>query len=150
MKGNDLDFSFSGHKTAVLRWTQQHDVSAEIEQRRALRDPALEELLAATPQPTLDLLASFQHTVIEELLRRTTAAAHAHWRPLGPRRRRRRRQCRVCAGAPARIQDLDFYFPDPALATDNAAMIAAAAFPKYARREFAGFDLKAQAGLMLA
>ena len=28
--------------------------------------------------------------------------------------------------------------------------LAAAAFPKYARREFAGFDLKAQASLVLA
>ncbi len=29
-------------------------------------------------------------------------------------------------------------------------MIAAAAFPKFQRQEFAGMDLKAQAGLMLA
>jgi hypothetical protein len=29
-------------------------------------------------------------------------------------------------------------------------MIAAAAFPKFQRREFAGFDLKAQATLVLA
>lgn len=153
MKGNDLDFSFSGHKTAVLRWTQQQNVQAEIELRRALQHPTLEELLAATPQPTLDLLASFQHTVIEELLRRTTAAAlHIGARSaliaggvagnLGLRRR--------AAESAAQSNALDFYFPDPALATDNAAMIAAAAFSKYARREFAGFDLKAQAGLMLA
>jgi N6-L-threonylcarbamoyladenine synthase len=149
MKGNDLDFSFSGHKTAVLRWTQQHDVQAEIERRRALRNPAIEELLAATPRPTLDLLASFQHTVIEELLRRTTAAA-SH---IGAR------AALVAGGVAgnaglrqraAQSKDLDFYFPDPALATDNAAMIAAAAFPKFARCDFASFDLKAQAGLLLA
>lgn len=149
MKGNDLDFSFSGHKTAVLRWTQQHNIQAEIELRRTLQNPTFEELLAATPQPTLDLLASFQNTVIEELLRRTTAAAlHIGAGAalvaggvagnLGLRRRA------------AESRDLEFYFPDPALATDNAAMIAAAAFPKYVRQEFAGFDLKAQAGLMLA
>jgi tRNA A37 threonylcarbamoyltransferase TsaD len=36
------------------------------------------------------------------------------------------------------------------LATDNAAMIAAAAFPKFERHEFAGLDLKAQASLVLA
>ncbi len=29
-------------------------------------------------------------------------------------------------------------------------MIAAAAFPKFQRRDFAGFDLKAQASLLLA
>jgi N6-L-threonylcarbamoyladenine synthase len=42
------------------------------------------------------------------------------------------------------------YFPTPGLSTDNAAMIAAAAFPKLVRREFAGFDIAAQAGLTLA
>jgi tRNA N6-adenosine threonylcarbamoyltransferase len=149
MKGNDLDFSFSGHKTAVLRWTQQHDIQAEIDRRRNLVSPSLEELRAATPQATLDLLASFQHTVIEELLRRATAAAQQ----VGA-------QSVLVAGGvagntglrhrAAESHDLDFYFPDRALTTDNAAMIAAAAFPKYARGEFAGFDLKAQAGLMLA
>ena len=41
-------------------------------------------------------------------------------------------------------------FPSPALSTDNAAMIAAAAFPKYKRGEFADFTLAAQANLRLA
>jgi N6-L-threonylcarbamoyladenine synthase len=45
---------------------------------------------------------------------------------------------------------LPVYFPKPGLATDNAAMIAAAAFPLYERGEFAGLDLKAQANLALA
>ena len=30
MKGNALDFSFSGLKTAVLRWVQAHDIAAEM------------------------------------------------------------------------------------------------------------------------
>jgi N6-L-threonylcarbamoyladenine synthase len=33
------------------------------------------------------------------------------------------------------------YFPRPALTTDNAAMIAAAAFPRFAKREFAAMTL---------
>ena len=41
-------------------------------------------------------------------------------------------------------------FPVGRLSTDNAAMIAAAAFPKYQRGEFAGFDLAARANLVLA
>jgi N6-L-threonylcarbamoyladenine synthase len=45
---------------------------------------------------------------------------------------------------------LAFHFSRRALSTDNAAMIAAAAFPKLERHEFAGFDLKAQAALALA
>jgi N6-L-threonylcarbamoyladenine synthase len=42
------------------------------------------------------------------------------------------------------------HFPSPSLSTDNAAMIAAAAFPKLARREFAGLEIAAQANLTLA
>jgi N6-L-threonylcarbamoyladenine synthase len=42
------------------------------------------------------------------------------------------------------------YFPSPGLSTDNAAMIAAAAFPKLERRDFAGLDIAAQANLALA
>ena len=56
------------------------------------------------------------------------------------------------AGCAQRRQTTGFayYFPTPRLSTDNAAMIAAAAYPKFLRRDFAGFDLKAQASLMLA
>jgi len=43
-----------------------------------------------------------------------------------------------------------FLFPSYALSTDNAVMIAAAAFPKFERSEFAGFDLRARANLTLA
>lgn len=149
MKGNELDFSFSGLKTAVLRWTEQHDVSDEIARRKQLEDPTLEDWLRATPQATLDLLASFQYTVIEELLRRAISAAEQI-----------EAESVIVAGGVAcnaglrkqaeKETGLRFYFPSSALATDNAAMIAAAAFPKFQRQEFAGFDLKAQASLMLA
>ncbi len=149
MKGNELDFSFSGLKTAVLRWTEQRDLAREIETRRKLNRPALEEWLAATPKPTLDLLASFQHTVIEELLRRAIASAEQ----IGA-------ESVIVGGGVAcnsglraramRESGLQFYFPSTKLATDNAAMIAAAAFPKFHRREFAGLDLRAEASLVLA
>ena len=146
MKGNELDFSFSGLKTAVLRWTEQHDMAEEIARRKQLRNPP--DWLAVTPQATLDLLASFQYTVIEELLRRASAAAEQ----IGA-------ESVIVAGGVAcnaglrkqaeQQTGLRFYFPSAGLATDNAAMIAAAAFPKFRRQEFAGFDLKAQAGLSL-
>ncbi|MBV9404486.1 MAG: tRNA (adenosine(37)-N6)-threonylcarbamoyltransferase complex transferase subunit TsaD, partial [Acidobacteriaceae bacterium] len=74
MKGNELDFSFSGLKTAVLRWTQQHDLSEEIARRKQLSGASFEDWLAATPERTRDLLASFQQTVVEELLSRTMRA----------------------------------------------------------------------------
>ncbi len=75
MKGNTLDFSFSGLKTAVLRWTQEHDLAGEIALRQQNRDRTLEGWLKSTSQETLDLLASFQAMVIHELLRRSFAAA---------------------------------------------------------------------------
>lgn len=149
MKGNSLDFSFSGLKTAVLRWTEHNDIAEEISRRKQLRNPSFEDWLAATSPRTLDLLASFQRTVVEELLRRVNTAAEE----IGA-------ESVIVAGGVAcnaglRAQALQqngapFYFPAPALSTDNAAMIAAAAFPKLERKEFATFDLKAQASLMLA
>ncbi|MBV8809198.1 MAG: tRNA (adenosine(37)-N6)-threonylcarbamoyltransferase complex transferase subunit TsaD [Acidobacteriaceae bacterium] len=149
MKGNELDFSFSGLKTAVLRWTEKNDIADEVARRKQLQNPRFEDWLAATPQRTLDLLASFQATVIQELLRRTVVSAEQ----LGV-------ESVIVAGGvasnrglrdqAASEKSLSFYFPSPGLATDNAAMIAAAAFPKFHRREFAGFELKAQASLVLA
>ena len=151
MKGNTLDFSFSGLKTAVLRWTESRDMAAEIEARRALAGshPTDNQWLAVTPKATLDLLASFQATVIEELLRRATRSAEE----IGA-------QSVIIAGgvacnsglrvaAAAARFGIPVRFPSPGLSTDNAAMIAAAAFPKYKRGEFADFALAARANLAL-
>jgi N6-L-threonylcarbamoyladenine synthase len=149
MKGNELDFSFSGLKTAVLRWTEERNLRDEIARRKQMRSPTTGDWLAATPQKTRDLLASFQYAVIRELLRRATAAAE-----------RVGAESILVAGGVAGNAGLrkaaemekgwSFYFPAAGLSTDNAAMIAAAAFPKLRRRDLAGFDLKAQSGLLLA
>lgn len=154
MKGNELDFSFSGLKTAVLRWVEERNMEAEIANRRALqlsgRRLTTGEWLQATPQATRDLLASFQHAVITELLKRAAASAErADARSLiisgGVACNTGLRAAAQSASVPFRV-----FFPTPGLSTDNAAMIAAAAFPKFARREFAGLDIAAQAGLTLA
>lgn len=150
MKGNALDFSFSGLKTAVLRWVEQRDMTAEIDARRRLVHPTLEELLGATPQATLDLLASFQKTVIDELLKRAAASAEEiDARSIivsgGVSCNRGLREAAVQAHLPCPT-----FFPTPGLSTDNAAMIAAAAIPKFSRNEFADFTLAAQANLRLA
>jgi N6-L-threonylcarbamoyladenine synthase len=154
MKGNALDFSFSGLKTAVLRWVEAQPMEQEIAARHAyLRDhpqPSTEEWLTLTPPRTLGLLASFQRAVITELLTRAAAAAES----FGAR-------ALIVAGgvacntglrAAAQSAHLPYpvYFPSPGLSTDNAAMIAAAAFPKLARGEFATLDIAAQANLALA
>lgn len=154
MKGNALDFSFSGLKTAVLRWVRERGLESEIQARRELlmshRRPTVEQWLAVTPQRTLDLLASFQHTVIQELLRRAAASAEQ----IGARsilvgggvacnQGLRKAAAQMRLGVPV-------LFATPALSTDNAAMIAAAAFPKLVRKEFSDFTLRASAGLKLA
>jgi N6-L-threonylcarbamoyladenine synthase len=152
MKGNALDFSFSGLKTAVLRWVESRDMAAEIEARAALRrakeSPAIDEWLALTPAATLDLLASFQAAVVHELLTRAEASAEGiDARSVivsgGVACNSGLRQAAGSIGYPV-------YFPTIGLSTDNAAMIAAAAFPKLARAEFASYDVIAQAGLALA
>lgn len=153
MKGNTLDFSFSGLKTAVLRWFEARDMADEVVARKSLlrevARPSLEQWVEVTPQATLDLLASFQATVIEELLKRAVRSAEE----IGAR-------SLIVSGGVACNSGLrkaaqlrrighPVYFPAPGLSTDNAAMIAAAAFPKFARGEFADWSLKAQANLAL-
>jgi N6-L-threonylcarbamoyladenine synthase len=154
MKGNALDFSFSGLKTAVLRWVEAHDMDREIAARKTLlascHRPSLDQWLAVTPPATLDLLASFQKTVIDELLRRAARSAE----DIAAR-------VVIISGGVACNSGLQravaearlpypVLFPTPGLATDNAAMIAAAAFPKLARGELADFTLRAKADLALA
>jgi len=154
MKGNALDFSFSGLKTAVLRWVESHDLTAEIQARRDLlrstARPSLEQWLAVTPQPALDLLASFQRTVIQELLRRAAAAAEG----IGARTLIVSGGVACNSGLRASAHDARLpypvLFPSPTLSTDNAAMIAAAAFPRLERGEFDDLSLAARANLALA
>jgi N6-L-threonylcarbamoyladenine synthase len=153
MKGNTLDFSFSGLKTAVLRWVEHHDLTAEIEVRRQASNASgasAQDFLALTPQPTLDLLASFQHTVIEELLRRAAVCIEE----IGARSLiisggvASNAGLRAAAGAAGLACPV--FFPTPALSTDNAAMIGAAAFPKLRAANLSDFSLRAQANLALA
>jgi len=153
MKGNTNDFSFSGLKTAVLRWVESRGMEQEIERRRELlrSNPraAPEQWLAVTPAPTLDLLASFQRTVIEELLRHVAKAAEQIAAAsiivsggVACNSGLRQAASAVRLGVPV-------YFPTPGLSTDNAAMIAAAAFTHLERGDFSGMSLTARANLPL-
>jgi len=154
MKGNRLDFSFSGLKTAVLRWVEGRDMGAEIAARRALlREtpvPSAGEWLKVTPEATLDLLAGFQRTVIDELMRRAIAAADA---VEGVRSLIVSGGVACNSGLRAAVNrhsiGLPVYFPSRALSTDNAVMIAAAAFPKFRRGEFADLTAAAEPNLEL-
>jgi N6-L-threonylcarbamoyladenine synthase len=154
MKGNALDFSFSGVKTAMLRWSQSNEMQAEINVRKNLQKsilrPSVEQWLAVTPRPTLDAIAAFQQLVIEEMVKRLQVSVEE----IGARGV-------VIAGGVASNAGLrsaataarigcPVHFSDRGLSTDNAAMIGAAAWPKFERGEFAGLDLRAQANLTLA
>jgi N6-L-threonylcarbamoyladenine synthase len=154
MKGNALDFSFSGLKTAVLRWVQSQEMADEIAARRELLKrnphPSPQEWLEVTPQATLDVIAAFQRVVVEELLKRVERAAdETGARSViisgGVACNAGLRRAAHSGRLPCRA-----YFPTPHLSTDNAAMIAAAAWPKFERGEFDDLSLKAQANLALA
>jgi N6-L-threonylcarbamoyladenine synthase len=199
-------FSFSGIKTAVLRYVELHSLRAEAASRHArlfrtnssvtqktdviLSDPesasadaegvgsypptdghpegvsvgdeskdahfrppqTREEALALCPQPTLDLIASFQHAVVGDLMKKTFAAAES----LGVRRIlvtggvAANRELRARFTAEASHRGLSIAFPTLALSTDNAAMIAAAAWPRLLAQNFAPPDLSADPSLALS
>jgi N6-L-threonylcarbamoyladenine synthase len=151
------DLSFSGIKTAVLRYTQANGMQEAIEARRRAfaASPTLKplspEALALLDAQTLDLIASFQYAVVGNLLRQTFAAAEA----FGVRslvvsggvaaNSELRRRFTAEAGR----RGLPSAFPSLALSTDNAAMIAAAAWPKFVAEDFAPGDLSATPQLRL-
>lgn len=120
----ELDFSFSGLKTAVLRAVQH-----ELNQPISFPSHQLAPLLSS--KQTADFAASFEQTAIDILLEKLEKAllSHPNVRSL------------VFAGgvsanhllrtaAKDRFQSpsLSIFFPDPSFSGDNAAMVGAAAF----------------------
>jgi N6-L-threonylcarbamoyladenine synthase len=152
-------FSFSGIKTAVLRYVELHNLRPEAESRRealftgpdAPALPTVEGALAQCDPQTLDLIASFQYAVVGDLMKKTFAAAES----LGVRRIlvtggvAANRSLRNRFTAEAARRNVHVAFPTLALSTDNAAMIAAAAWPKLQAKEFADPDLSADPSLAL-
>jgi N6-L-threonylcarbamoyladenine synthase len=150
-----FDFSYSGIKTAILRYVEAHDMRASVEQRRQalskIVKPKLEDYLAQCDRPTLDLVASFQRAIIEDLVGKTLVAARAYnvatlFVTGGVAANRALRQTFEREAAQ---EGMPVYFPSRPLSTDNAAMIAAAAYPKFLAKDFAPMDFSAEAGLLL-
>jgi N6-L-threonylcarbamoyladenine synthase len=148
-------FSFSGIKTAVLRYTQTHKMNAAIEMRRAamLGRPGAGacEVLELCDRQTLDLIASFQRAVVDDLRRKTFRAAESVGAAsmLVSGGVAANRELRMRFTAEAKERGLPIAFPSLALSTDNAAMIAAAAWPKFETAEFALETLTADPALRL-
>ena len=150
-----VDFSYSGIKTAVLRYVETHNLRASIEQRR--RDlaqtpkPSREQILAACDPQTLDLVASFQRAVVNDLVSKTLAAAREHSvaTVLVTGGVAANSELRTAFERDAAEEGLPVLFPSRKLSTDNAAMIAAAAYPRFLAGEYAEPELSADAGLKL-
>jgi tRNA N6-adenosine threonylcarbamoyltransferase len=149
------DFSYSGIKTAVLRYVETHAMQKSIEVRhKALSEiakPKLEDYLAHCDQQTLDLIASFQRAMVEDLVGKTLAAARARdvatlFVTGGVAANNELRQR---FESDAAQEGLPVFFPSRPLATDNAAMIAAAAYPKFLTGDFAPLDFSAEASMAL-
>lgn len=149
IRGSSYDFSFSGIKTAVLYYLRKRP---ELQPEIAARQTALangqrsaDDLRALSSPTTLDLIASFQRAVVEDLVKRTLAASEQF----------DAKSVLVSGGVAAngelrrrfeedgKRRGLDVFFPSRPLSTDNAAMIAAAAFARFSAGERADGDLNA-------
>jgi len=127
-----LDFSFSGLKTAVLNYLhglEQKNESYSIE----------------------DVSASFQQAIVEVLVNNTIAAAKA----------KNVRNVALAGGVAANSSlrknlksnaikhDLSVFYPRIVLCTDNAAMIACAAYYEFIKGNMSDLNLNAVPGLKL-
>ncbi|HTM25518.1 MAG TPA: tRNA (adenosine(37)-N6)-threonylcarbamoyltransferase complex transferase subunit TsaD [Vicinamibacterales bacterium] len=132
----NVDFSFSGLKTAVMR------VVADI--RRPTTDGLDSRVVA-------DICASFQRVVVESLLDRTFETAR--WleaRSVGVAGGvSANSRLRAEAEARGKKLGLPIFVPPLSLSTDNAAMIGAAGLRKLRAGVTADWDLKAEASLPL-
>ena len=156
MKGNALDFSFSGLKTAVLYHVREHpEYSEEIRTREEalLRgERKFEQLLPLCSPQTLALVREFQNAVVRDLVERTMTAAEdlAVESVLVSGGVAANSQLRATFEERAKSAGVEVFFPSRALSTDNAAMIAAAAYSRFRAGIIADTTLNADPSLALA
>ncbi len=115
-KVENLDFSFSGLKTAVLRAVQK-------ELNLPISHPSHDLKNHLTKQQIADFAASFQKTAIEILCEKLSMALEQYPDT----------QSVIVAGGVSANEELrnalpEAYFPEPKLSGDNGAMVAAAAY----------------------
>lgn len=123
-----LNFSFSGIKTAVLHWVQKNG-----------------------KDNVADIAASFQKTVVDSLVQKTLKAA----------KKKNIKKIFLAGGVSAntclrqtmlteaRNKEIEVFFPELKYCTDNAAMIAAAAYPKLLKKQFSPLTVEAVSGLKI-
>ncbi len=129
-----FDFSFSGLKTAVINHLHR------ARQRNQ-------------EQNIPDLVASFQEALVDVLVEKTILAARTYQVSSvlmsGGVAANSYLRMQMASRLNKALPEVTLHCPPPALCTDNAAMIAAAAYPRYLQKEFAGLDLNAYPGLGL-
>ena len=132
LKSDDLDFSFSGLKTAVLTQVKkglapEHrpDLAREVEE--AITDVLVGKALKALKQTGLSRLVISGGVSANRRLRAKLAEASARW--------------------PAKKAPLRVHFPPLALCTDNGAMIAYAGACRLAAAKAAGPEAASLAGI---
>jgi N6-L-threonylcarbamoyladenine synthase len=131
----DLDFSFSGLKTAVLRHVRERTTTGET-----LTDAEID-----------NICASFQRVVVNALLDRTFEAADRYGAQSVGIAGGVSANARLRKDLADRAARLGFpaYVPALSLSTDNAAMIAAAGLRNFHAGKRAGMDLNADPSLQL-
>jgi len=147
--GDSYDFSFSGIKTALLREAEQYRRPRDP-RRPSRRDPNAPFPEHEPPEyspnmPVGDLAASYQDAIVDVLVTKTLRAAREH----------KARSVLLAGGVAAnrllrnrltRQLDVPLFVPPIEFCTDNAAMIAAAAY-QIIRRGVTGdwgLDVRAQ------
>ena len=132
VEGAPYDFSFSGLKSCVLNYINHANMTGEE---------------IAVP----DLVASFQHSVVDSLVSRAVMAAKEYGYPrlaiaggVAANSALREGMKEACAKA-----GLSFYYPSPIYCTDNAAMIGVAGYYEFIKGVRSGWDLNAVPNLRL-
>ena len=132
MNNDELNFSYSGLKSAIINL-----VHNEKQRGNEIRK--------------YDLACSFQHTAIDELIRKTKLAL----------KETNSKRLIIAGGVSANKylreeftklaedENISLSIPPIKYCTDNAAMIGCAAYPLYLKGEFADFDINAKSTLEL-
>ncbi len=127
---NPYDFSFSGLKSAVL-----NDLNKRRMQGQSIDQALINNIAAAAQEAICDTLsaktvAAAQEQGLKNIALVGGVAANSRLRALLKER--------------ASEQGLNCLWPDKIFCTDNAAMIAAAAYPQYLKQNFADLSLNAE------
>ena len=127
-----FDFSFSGVKSAVLNYINGCEMKHQ-------------------EYNTADIAASFQKAVVDVLVEKSVEAAKHYGFDkvviaggVASNQALRSKMAEACTEA-----GLEFYYPEPILCTDNAAMIGSAAYYEYVAGTRHGWDLNAVPNLKI-